>query len=112
LTKYVPDHGDIVSIVSKDDKRRYFLVITASKLNQATDSYMVVGVTEKQKNTNLAVTIDVQGTVMFANAHHIYTMPLNKPEYICDLNLAKLNDVLVKIVTVIGAKTALDQYIK
>lgn len=49
---------------------------------------------------------------MYVNAHHVYTMPLTTPEYICELNLAKLNDVLVKIVTVTGAKKALDQYIK
>ena len=73
---------------------------------------MVAGIATTQKNANLSVKIDVHGTVMFVNSHHVYTIPLNDPEYICELNLAKLNDVLVKIVTVIGAKKALDPYIK
>lgn len=112
MTKYRPNRGHVISLVDSGNKRRYLLVLTESKLNAATKSFVVAGMSEQANNPNLSVKVNVQGTDMFVNAHQLYTLPLKSPEYICDINVAQLNNLLVKITQLIGAGPALEPYIK
>lgn len=88
------------------------MVLTDYDLNANTQSFVSSVLSDEQTNANLCIKVNVLGKAMFARANVIHTLPSGTCKYICETDLANLNNLLVKVVQILGAQYAIEPLIK
>lgn len=108
---YWPNRGDVIASQSKG-MLKYWLALTCREHNESTQSVVGCLLSDNNQNPNLSVRLSVLEQTMFARSNRIYTIGTTGCEFVCQVNLAKLHQVQLKLAQLIGADIALNSLIQ
>lgn len=103
--------GDVVTITHKEEAK-YFLVISEEPFNKATEVIACCLVTKRNDIPNLSVPVNILGGKMFIRPNLLQSISMKGCQKATEINLAVLNEVLIRLAKLTGIDKALQQYIK